>query len=274
MTNEELEKTKKLIQQTNILSSVEKAEWLQLIATMDDRQVSELVKILSPHPAVVPVPSAPAAIPPVPKVAPTPAVQLHVDITQKELPAAHSAPAAASHDIPPKPVSNSTELQSRVESIVKELQQKKAGIPLREPLSNPFPHPAPTSPPAPASPKTQPGGSHKELPDLKTPADFEKLQPADLHGQEPAARLQQVLTKMAEVAKSNRIFDIVQAFERSSLYHAYIEMGTTLLSDPNPNRDGAYDNLVADMKSKGEQWLTKEELEAFVDFRNRLEQMV
>src|SRR4051812_37657507 len=96
MRPEDLEKAKQLVSQSKILSTSEKADWLDLLPSMNDRQVAELMKILGEPVWSAPKQWAPAPLPPqmpVPRLRPTekpqappPFVMPKIDIKQKEIP--------------------------------------------------------------------------------------------------------------------------------------------------------------------------------------------
>ena len=53
-----------------------------------------------------------------------------------------------------------------------------------------------------------------------------------------------------------------------------IKTKRALLNDSNPDRDSAYAKVLKDMDVKGQDFLTKDEFEAFADFRKKLEQFM
>jgi hypothetical protein len=282
MHPEDIEKTKKLIQQTSLLSSVEKAEWLQLLSEMNDKQILDLISILTPRPKAQPV-SKP--------------LPLKVDIHQREIgtsvpfyeaqiPAHTSSPHVPNlgaqktpADLPSKKTvpapADPTDLQNRVENIVKELEYKKKEYslpPMHDPLNTPL-YSQPVAPEPAPKPVMKPVPVQHQL-DLKTPADFVNVSPEDIRGESPDTALQGLLSKMAEIGKKTRIYEIIDNLEKSPIYKAYIDIGVDLLNDPNPDRNAAYEILIGKRKKSGQAWLTKEEFEAFTDFRKRLDQMV
>lgn len=305
MMSEEKDKAKKIIQQTAILSAVEKAEWFQLLSDMTDKQVADLIAILTPAP-------------PKPMFAPKPApkeIPAHplMDLNQKEI--STSVPfyelelpehASASKFVPPVHPSNPipvkieskipapqdpTDLQQRVESIVKELEQKKTAV---EPphVPAPVPHTLPHLPPEIIPPQLAHHEPHivkgPPLPErrepqvrqemkplvLKTPEDFAKLEPKNIHAANPNVELQTILSYMAEIGKKNKIYDVINNFEKSLLYRTYLNIGIALLNDAAADRDQAYANIINILQKNNQQWLSKEEFEAFADFRKSLDQMV
>ncbi len=263
MHAEEIEKAKQLIRTSDILSSVEKAEWVQLLADMNDKQILELVKILTPIPAAPTLPT-----PPKPAMPQVPAFQMPVNIKQKEissnipfyekeLPAPHKQ-----EEIKQVRPTDPTDLQNRVENIVRELQHKPPVVP---------------SAPIPASVQVKAVSLHNpdiEISDITDTKDFVLISPSNLHEREPNAELQKILVVMAAAGKAGALFEAIKTFEKSPLYKTYLALGLALLNDASPNRDAVYAEIVEDMKKRGEPWMSKVEFEAFADFRKRLEQMI
>ncbi len=243
MHAEEIDKAKKLIQTSNILSSVERAEWVQLLADMNDKQVLELIKILTPRPAV-------------PKPPAQPAYHLPVDIYQKEI--SSSIPFYEKELTAP---TDPTHLQNHVENIVKELHHKAPIVPS---VSVPI---IPPKPPTSHTPKM-------EIEAIVNAEDFAKIEPSNLHERDPHQELQKILVAMSSIAKTSSLFDIIKIFQTSPLYQAYLKIGLALLEDPSPDRDEAYEFVVDGLKKRHDHWLSKMEFEAFADFRKRLEQMI
>jgi hypothetical protein len=272
MNLSELEKNKKIVQESAILSSVEKAEWIQLLPEMNDKQVADLLLILQPKPKPAPivpfVPPVPKAAPPSPH-APLNNNQPKVNIAQKEISTSvpfYELEIPAHTGVSPAPT-DPTELQNRVEQIVKELQQKKD-------YTTPHPLPAPSSAPAPSQrPIIQ---THVESHPLVLTSveDFAKIEAKNIHGIDPNVELQKILSYMVEVGKKKKVYEVIENFEKSPLYRSYMQMGTELLNNPDPDRDSAYAAVITNFQNRNQQWLTKEEFEAFTDFRKRLDQMV
>ncbi|MDB4940403.1 MAG: hypothetical protein JWO40_828 [Candidatus Doudnabacteria bacterium] len=285
MRPEDIEKTKKVIQQASILSSVEKAEWVQLLSEMSDKEVNELVAILQN--AATPFPAEPVVL----RKAPLPPKPPKVDIKQKEI--STSIPfyelelAEHSGAVPPTTVhvpingkiipapSDPAELQNRVESIVKDLQHRKdnampeSSVPVTAAAPLAKSAPEPVAPLAVAKPAV-----HGEPLVLKTAEDFAKIEPKNIHGDDPYVELQTILSYMVQVGQRNKIYEVIDNFEKSLLYRTYMNIGLALLNDPNPDREASYNNVLNTMQRNGQQWLSKDEFEAFADFRKNLDQMV
>ncbi len=288
-----IDQAKTVIQNTTLLSSLEKTEWIQLLPAMNETQLQEFLEILAPGQHFETKAPVEPVIPTVPKPVVKP---MQVDIHEKEigtskplyeleLPEHASAsvvprsvepviPKAQSVVVPQVPVvpapSDPTALQQRVENIVKELQQKNM-VPKEKPGPAPIPVPVlkPQKPVVAPRPKTQP-----EPLQLKTLEDFKKLTPAHLHGDTVAEDLQNIILSISALSNKYKPFDMVAAIEQSSLYKTYIGIGMALLDDSNPDRDSAYAKVIKDMDVRGDDFLTKEEFEAFTDFRKKLEQFL
>ena len=92
---------------------------------------------------------------------------------------------------------------------------------------------------------------------LQHAADFAKLSAADLHYADPAKVLAALLAHIADLAKAEPVWVIDENLERSPLYQAYVDTGNATLNDP-----------TADATRFG---MSREEFEAFVDFRKSLD---
>ncbi|MBU6447702.1 hypothetical protein KGQ24_02595 [Patescibacteria group bacterium] len=271
MQAEQLEQIRASIGRSSLLSAVERAEWLQLMDEMTDQQLHELMDILSPaKPKAMPAAQAQhgrATSPPFPP---------KVDIKEKELPPgipfyepeipAHAGmvkPAAPLQQPAPAPVDPSA-LQRKVENLAKHSAPENTQPPAPEPpqqTAHHFAEPKPSSGPA-------------ETIALRTPEDFARLTAAHLHGADPKEELQKVFDSMVVLGKKSEIYEIISNFEKSPLYKTYIEMGIELLNDSDPDRDQAYQTVETAMQKSRRDFLTKEEFEAFADFRNKVEDLL
>lgn len=269
------------IRQSNLLSSVEKAEWLQLLPDMTDQQIDELVGILKPDlkKTAVPVPPSvkPLEVPQRPISEPEP----KVDIKQKEISTsipfyepelpAHVSPQAVMTAAPktvPAPA-DPTELQKRVASIVEELEQKRHGKSGAAALIPSELKPVQKQPEKHEAAKHEP-----EMIALRTPEDFSKITVQHLHGADFPGELKKIYDSMQVIAKKSSIYEVVEKFEKSPLYRTYIEMGIELLNDPALDRDLAYANVIKNMQAKGGSVMSKQEFEQFADFRKKIEQVL
>lgn len=280
MQAEQLEQIRAAIGRSSLLSAVERAEWLQLMDEMTDQQLHELTDILSP--------AQPAAAKPQGKPqqvrAGAPVFPPKVDIKEKELPAgiplyepeipAHTGaqpagivkPAAPLQQTAPAPVDPSA-LQKKVESLAKQAAPEAQGMPQHKPAA---------AEPQQAHHFTEPklSSGPAETIALRTPEDFARLTAAHLHDADPKAELQKVYDSMLVLGKKSEIYEIISNFEKSPLYKTYIEMGIELLNDPDPDRDQAYQTVETAMQKSRKDFLTKEEFEAFADFRNKVEDLL
>ena len=263
MRIEEIEQAKKLITESKVLSSLEKTEWLQLLPQMNDRQIIELNKILvdalNPKPA-----GGNSAWPP---------WELQVDPKQKELttskpefeleiPEHATAPKPPQPPIKPQPPKQQPTLQQ----LVARVEKTAVSEPPKKPLG-PVQPPKPTAPmhlsqmpkvdrpkpPKPAEPVIE---KPKEVHLLK-PEDFKNLTPSVVHGQDPVETFQDLLNAIIAVSQKYKTLNILASLEQSPLYKAYVNTGIVLL--------GGKEMLKADNEH-----LTKEEFEAFTDFRSEL----
>ncbi|TSC65786.1 MAG: hypothetical protein G01um101477_337 [Candidatus Doudnabacteria bacterium Gr01-1014_77] len=302
-----IDQAKLVIQNTTLLSSLEKTEWIQLLPAMNEKQLQEFLEILAPGqhfetkaPVEPIIPVAPKpVIPPVLKPVAKP---MQVDIHEKEIGTSKplyelELPEHATAPKPPEPVipkaqsvvvpqipvvpapSDPTELQRRVENIVKELQQKNTAPKPQAPPVKPQPaeviRPEPALAPKPQKPVIAPRPKTQPEPlQLRALEDFKKLTPAHLHGDTVAEDLQNIILSINALSNKYKPFDLVAAIEQSSLYKTYLGIGMALLDDSNPDRDSAYAKVIKDMDVRGDDFLTKEEFEAFTDFRKKLEQFM
>ena len=248
MTQEQIEQAKKLIAESKILSSLEKAEWLQLLPEMDDKQILELTKILLPKVQAQPVIQRPAAPLSRPQQNPP-----RVDITQKEISSSVPfyekelpAPAPAPNNTPAMPTTSPQQL----------IQKQSAPKEFRPQPTIPAMAPAPIVEP---SSKLRPGAAAPadiKL-EFKSIDDFIKLSPNILRGKDPYQVLQKILNSVADFAKARKGVAAIYGIERSPLYLAYVDYGMNLLNQSPQQRE-----------------LNQQEFEAFADFRKELDKLV
>ena len=277
MNQERIEQAKRLILKSNILSSLEKTEWLQLLPEMNDKQLLELTGILGPKNQAL-----------------QPAQNLsrvdRVDIYEKELPAPKNVLATTPARQPIQQV-QSQPSPSRSESAAPS-KTDLAGVPPLPPgLNNPQPQRSASSlaPAAPQVSSRQRPETFDRLPDLnsadrlppqpyaselksrlpaqdtvaelklsfKSVNDFGKLSPGMLHARDPYRVLQTVLNAVAEFAKSRQGIAAIYSVESSPLYKAYIDYGIAMLNQATTQRE-----------------LSQQEFEAFADFRKELDKLV
>jgi len=254
MNQEQIELAKKLISQSKILSSLEKAEWLQLLPEMNDKQILELTRILT-----VKIEAPVQLTQPAQTVQPTQPIP--VPLPPQNLPKA---------DLPlPRPQSS---LPSRQQPLQPPLQQSVRPAPPPPPRLDQrsdqppripdLPSRKETLPPPPRAAelknKTLPTGIVAEFkPDFKTSDDFIKLTPGMLHGRDPHRTLQLILNSVTTFAKNRNGVAAIYSIERSPLYKAYVDYGVALLNKSSVQRE-----------------LNQEEFEAFADFKKELDNLV
>lgn len=283
MTFEEIQRTKKIISESTILSQVEKVEWSQLLSSMNDSQVADLLKIIQPKQNPIPTAIKPVVTP----------LYKQVDITEKELsgtvpteekelpspvPVKNITQAPQASGMP-KPVSDPIELQKRVEQIVREMSSKN--IPETE-------APAPKRKlelPEDSRPQQDQNLVRKfetvrqatpkpvapEEVQFRIPQDFEKLTPNMIHGKDPNVFLKKLFDSVVELAKKEKFYAILDYLDNSSLHQVYVEIGVAMLNDDSENRDAAYEKIIQSRKAKGQEILTRPEFEAMADFRSHIE---
>jgi hypothetical protein len=109
---------------------------------------------------------------------------------------------------------------------------------------------------------------------FSSPEDFLGLTPQMLHAREPYQFLQSILDAIVEFSKKEKFLSVIYNIEQSPLQKTYVAFGTAQLNDPNPDREEVYRRLIADAKAAQQDYLTKEELEAFTDFRKELDKLL
>jgi hypothetical protein len=92
---------------------------------------------------------------------------------------------------------------------------------------------------------------------LQHAADFAKLSTSDLHYSHPDRVLASLLQHIVELSRTEPVWSVVENLEQSPLYRAYVDTGKVLLDDWNADAS-RYD-------------MSREEFEAFVDFRKKLD---
>lgn len=289
MRFEEVQKIKQLIGSSVILSPMEKAEWLQLLPNMNDKQISELAAILTPKNIASFTPVKPSVSSPmtpirpaVPPMPPKPAVTFPQspklpDIHQKEIPAHLTAIT------PIKPLTPEN-LQKKVEQAaemyakptverVEPIERAHLQIPQETFKESTYVNPDVLE----ALRSNQ--AVKSELPREKfklgaliTEDDFKDLTADMLHDYpNPEAFFKQVLDSLSKITPRSLLYAVIVAFEKSPLYHVYVDFGISLLNDPSENREQVYENTLKNAQQRGEPFLTRAEFEAMTDFRSQMD---
>lgn len=242
MQTAQIERLKQLINSSPVLTSSEKAEWLDMLVIMNDKQAAELGEILKnhhqdktpPQPTTVPklshISNLPANLPQVPRQAnPIPA----------NLPAAKAGPSL------------SWQKQFNLTMTEKELQPPQ---PAQAMHAKTFAAPA-IKPPKPTT--TVAPVKQTKISVLETLTDSGNLSVASLR----SMPLPDLLIRLQQLAKHEGYFNLLSYLEDSPLYKSYIATGKKVLS-------GA---TVLDGAGSDEQTLTKQEFEAFTDILRKIQ---
>lgn len=291
---QDLEQIKKSIQQSALLSSVEKAEWVQLLPQMTENQIAELARILStaakPAEALrsgsfkmpdykekeiatsqpfyepeIPARTGVGSVPPFQQ--PKPILRSEPAPEQTVAPARIVPPTAQpivqpTVPQPQQPVSKPVSLASILAAQQAQAQRNAGSIPTAQKLQ---PSAVAAVPPPPKPPV-------KEW-SLGTAEDFSKLDAAYLHEHDPHDVLKALMRAVVEISKKAKFFNVLTNLEKSSLYKTYVATGYMLLSDGSADRDGSYANIIKNAQANGQQYMTREEFEAFTDFRKELDKL-
>jgi hypothetical protein len=291
MQPQQLERLKRMINASSMLTGKEKEEWLDLLIVMNDKQVSELEAILNtpssqpaasaPNPATAlparPIPPAPPApaptsapVPPKndmptprPPVAPplTHISNLPSGIAQMPSAPRPNRPASSLNYPPPRPQAVRTDSLKQWENKLKRsLEEKELPKPPEEkslsaaPQAAPKPVPPVSRPmPPPRQPAIErPVPAESALPvQITEPKDVSQLTVGNMKSM--SGSLAETLKQM--VARSN-YFEVLFYLEKSPLYQAYLETGREALSDSSSAFPSG---------KEGKNFLTKGEFEAFSD---------
>lgn len=251
MHPQQQERLKRMINSSQMLTSKEKEEWLDLLIVMNDKQVSELEAILAtPAEQTAPAATPPrTAAPAQAPIQPTPAPQA-VPPSAPNPPLSHISNLPSSlpqrrYPLPksPKPT-GLTQWQNRLRHTLeeKELSGRKdeKALPARHEAKQApvvYPSPKPSAPPQPAPVRpthSRPPAPQPSQPELREsvikivePADIAKLNVTTMR--EMGENLVPTLKQM--VANSN-YFEVLFFLEKSPLYRAYLDTGHLALDNP------------------------------------------
>jgi hypothetical protein len=272
MTNQELQKLREQITASTLLSQIERAEWIQLLPEMNDAQAAELASILQSAHAYVPK----ASVLPPPR-------QSRLLPDEKELPIGVQLAALESGiagDLPEHatnpPVAAPVVAQPRV-----------IATPVMQPpvISQPVAQP---QPPIHARPEWQKAITHELNPhestllhqtlvqqenqqahakviltqSIQKPADLETLDMAFLRQGDPKIVFDNLLDAIVAMAKHYSVTDIAGKVEMSPLYRMYYASGLSALN-------------TGTLPEQGDaSFFSKEEFEAFTDFRSHMDHII
>jgi hypothetical protein len=236
---------KQLIERSTILSPAEKAEWLDMLILMNDKQASELEAILVPpstpaSPKPVSQPTAAPVAPVLPKLSHISNLPIGIEQVQ---PPPKSAPASAASQRPPFiPVAP---------------EGNKVAAP--KPPVSPVDTRIQSAPPRPATNRsTTPVASPGEVSPLETLADVEKLNVTTMR----KMAHQDLLIRLQQLAKMEGYFNLLSYLEDSPLYRSYVATGKKILS-----QETTFDQGV----KRDPALLSKEEFEQFIDILRKIQ---
>lgn len=140
------------------------------------------------------------------------------------------------------------------------------------PVSKPAPIPAAPIPaaPIPVAPKpVVPKGGLESLDRISIVDDLKKVDISNLRQGQVKAQTQTLRTKIISLANANKIlpYYTVTAFEQSPVFKAYLQIGSEIMADSNPERVSAFKNAAAKVGSD----MTMQEFEAIADLKKEIE---
>ncbi len=251
MQSGQAEHLRQLIETSSILTPVEKADWLDMLILMNDKQAAELEQILKAQRTAAPQSSLASPSPAVPPL--THISNLPTGLNTVPRP---SAPAPLSWNKQFKATMEEKELRAppnaRPSSINKPAPASPAIV---RPVAPPPPLPStrPTAYPAPTKRRSIPSQVH-----LETLADTGKLSVAAVRNMDSA----DLLIRLQQLSKMEGYFNLLSYLEDSSLYRSYLNTGQKILSG----------QLSFDAMDRNDtSLLTKEEFEAFTDILRKIQ---
>ncbi len=261
MQAEQTEHLRKLVDASSILTPAEKADWLDMLVLMNDKQASELELILkaqqpaaassAPTPPAVPknLPSS-GAMPPLSHISNLPSG------LGASIPRPQTRPAPRPSVSPPRAMPWQKQFQASMEE--KELPPPK-------PASRPPVAPAPIKPvmPKPQAPRAPrppvaPAEDHRGPVNVETLSDVGAMTAATLRN----TAFSDLLIRLQQLSKLEGYFNLLSYIEDSPLYKSYIATGQKVLSEKlHFDQAGRIDPNT----------LTKEEFEGFTDILRKIQ---
>jgi hypothetical protein len=276
----ELQRLRTLITRSPLLTQIEKAEWLQLLSEMTEAQSTELSAILIASEEALQKQGAQRPGAQMSSLSQAPQLS---KISQPSQIAQPSQPAQFS-----KPIqfSQPEQHQPAVAEPVLTIHTAQTALQGQNLPSNLPPHLASSSPHlAPAPQKTSQEHSSAKEPNhlvaeptmhINSPDDLSKL-PVDYlrQGQtDPQLILDNLLRTIADLTRHYKFTMFIGKIEASPLYKEYNRLGMALLNDTQGDREAIYQNYQRTAAQHDQPYLTKEEFEAFTDFRKAEERML
>ncbi len=254
MQSQQMEKLKQMIHSSTMLSDAEKAEWLDMLIVMNDKQASELQAILEgPGPSAAAKPGAPATTPATTPAKATPPVVATPSQPQK-MPLSHIS------NLPkfPLPTSRKRGTLKQWEANLRQAMEEKeltgtrpegrltdgkrtvtsAGA-VKPPVSYPKAASKPVKP-EPPGPK-----------ELDQPKDASLLTLGSMRTMDGG-----LIPALKKLVAASNYFEVLFYLEKSLLYQTYLDTGRAALSSPA----GAFPE-----QWEGKSLMSKAEFEAFSD---------
>lgn len=221
MLNEQrIEHLRLQIQASALLNDHEKADWLNLLELMNDKQLGELEEIL-------------AAPKPAPKPAPLPEMS-HIS----------NMPNTVAQRPAPAPAPQSAPVATKAPAVPPVPPPPPLSKPVIPRVLNPQPSPRPVPPPAPARPVPPPKTTPMNPLVIEGLEGLQALSVDVLRQHENST----VIPAVQMLAQSYGYFATLQNFEASPLYNAYLAAGRNrLLGKPDSVLTQAEFELVADL---------------------------
>lgn len=200
---------------------------------------------------------------------------------EQKKPQAQGAPLAV--DIKQKEIG--TSIPAYPAELMTELAGSKAAQPIsgqavRQPQQSLSQPPQPSSPSLPTPQKQfQQQKEHKITREpvreitINVPEDLAMLAPDILHNSSPRPILRKIYEIAAEMSNGGKYLSVIYNIEQSQLYRTYVSLGIALLNDPTKSRDDIFIRYIDEARNKSETYLTKDEFEAFTDFRKELDKL-
>lgn len=252
MQPSQIEHLKQLINTSPALTPPEKAEWLDMLILMNDKQASELEEILKAHHGSLPQkPTGP--MPPLSHISNLPA---GVPRTQQR-PQSSAQPAPPPQKVSPNLPSASTmpwQKQFQAAMTEKELPPPNPAQALH---AKSFIASAPVAPRPKATVSKAPSPTSGKAPVLETIADAGKLTLSAMR----QMALPDLLIRLQQLSKIEGYFNLLSFLEDSPLYKNYINTGKKVLGN----------QLTFGQPDAGELTMTKQEFEAFADILRKIQ---
>ncbi len=255
MQSQQMEKLKQMIHSSTLLSDAEKAEWLDMLIVMNDKQASELQAILEgPGPSPAAKPAAPATASPTTPAKATPPPVVATPSQPQKMPLSHIS------NLPkfPLPTSRRRGTLKQWEANLRQALEEKelAGAKPEERLTDG--RKAVTSAGAVKPPVSYPKASGKPVKpeppgpkELNQPKDASLLTLGSMRTMDGG-----LIPALKKLVAASNYFEVLFYLEKSPLYQTYLDTGRAALSSPA----GTFPE-----QWEGKSLMSKAEFEAFSD---------